>query len=107
MGWWTIRSVESGGIDWNRQNPNRDESIGDGPADVLDDFLTRRPCDHAGMVERFQLALAEIREEYQQVWEREPSDRELDALWNFCTSSFDATEIAPKLLAWKEARGQA
>jgi len=77
-GWWKIKDVESGQIDWNQPDkkglinaiPGQDESKklynGDGPADVMGG------------------AFKEIEKQYKEAWGREPTSEEVQAVFNFC-----------------------
>lgn len=84
MGWWRIKDVESGGIDFDASSqlgkqlanaiPGEDDPNtlfnGDGPADVM------------------QEALAEISALYEQAWGRPAKKEELTACFNFCCNGF-------------------
>lgn len=78
MGWWKIKSVERGQIDWDaskngmaNQVPGRDDPNalynGDGPADEMGE------------------ALARIARLYKKTWGRWPKLDELQACFNFVT----------------------
>jgi len=76
MGWWKIDNIETGGIDWEnwdgtvlnvtKDNITNELVNGDGPADIMGD------------------ALEQIRKEYKNYWNREPTLNELQAVFNFC-----------------------
>jgi len=74
MGWWKIKNVETGQIDFD-QSPT-DEKIlynGDGPADIMGP------------------ALDTIADMYREAWGRDPKLDELQAVFNFVTGA-DARE---------------
>ena len=84
MGWWKIKNIESGSIDFSRdnelvntfsrivklvnafpENTTNESVIGDGPADTMGD------------------AIKIIRKQYKEYWDRDPTKDELQAVLNF------------------------
>lgn len=78
MGWWKIKDVETGQIDFEAETAARTANAipgkenvdclfnGDGPADVM------------------SRALHKIRGQYEQAWGRSAKKEELTACFNFC-----------------------
>jgi len=81
MGWWKIKDVETGRIDFDNKCPLKSQLVnaipkhnddfnlynGDGPADLMDD------------------ALYKISKQYEDAWGRPAKHDELLAVFNFCT----------------------
>lgn len=84
MGWWKIKDVEHGQIDWNQLDKKEDDLInathskdnpdslynGDGPSDVMGD------------------AFDEINQLYQNTWDRDVTVNELKAIFNFVLNGY-------------------
>lgn len=83
MGWWRIKDVESGAVDFDAKTaaktanavPGADDPVhaygGDGPADVM------------------EAALDKINALYREAWKRNATRDELRAVFNFCTGGKD------------------
>lgn len=88
MGWWKVKDIQSGGIDWAHTCPTNAELVnavpsvddaqalynGDGPADLMGDAL--RAISHL----------------YEEEWGRPATKEELIAVFNFCCNGMFADE---------------
>ncbi len=85
MGWWRIRNVESGGIDWDHKCPTNDQLANAIPGEEKEDELYNgdHPADLMGA------ALEEINEAYKEAWGRSAKKEELTAVFNFCCNGLD------------------
>lgn len=88
MGWWRIRDIETGAIDWDHKCPTNNELVNAIPGEETEDALYNgdQPADLMDPV------LDEINEEYKEAWGRPVKREELTAVFNFCSGSlFDAS----------------
>lgn len=84
MGWWRIRDVESGGINWSfhkggltnatKDNTTTELVNGDTPADIMGD------------------AVDKIVDEYKSYWGRSPTKSEFKAVLNFVLNPLKLAE---------------
>jgi len=81
MGWWRIRNVESGTIDWSHKCSTNSQLVNAIPGEEAEDALYNgdQPADLMGPV------LDEINEEYREAWGRPVKREELTAVFNFCS----------------------
>ena len=83
-GWWQIKDVDSGQIKWDQADkkdglinalPNQDDKNklynGDAPADIMG------------------AAFKDIIGQYEENWDRKPTLRELQSVFNFCFNAAD------------------
>jgi hypothetical protein len=86
-GWWKIKDVESGQIDWDQpdkesglinaipgQDAPKEMYNGDGPADIMD------------------VAIRQIADEYEETWNRKPYPEEIEAVFNFCFNGWKRSD---------------
>ncbi|MBC8462393.1 MAG: hypothetical protein H8D67_30855 [Deltaproteobacteria bacterium] len=88
MGWWRVREVESGGIDWSHRCPTNDQLVNAIPGEETEEALYNgdQPADLMDSI------LDEINEEYKKAWGRPVKKEELIAVFNFCCGGkFDGT----------------
>lgn len=80
MGWWKIKDVETGQIDFDHKCPTNPQFTNAVPCHENEDALYNGdgPADLMGPV------LRKISEQYEQVWGRPAKKEELTAVFNFC-----------------------
>ena len=88
MGWWRIRDVESGGIDWDHKCPTNSQLANAIPGEEDEDALYNGDQS----ADLMDSVLDEINEEYKKAWGRTVKQEEVTAVFNFCRSGkFDGT----------------
>jgi len=80
MGWWRIKDVESGQIDFGHKCPTNPQLTNAVPKHETKDCLYNgdEPADLMGSV------LRKINTQYEAAWERPAKKEELTAVFNFC-----------------------
>ncbi len=80
MGWWKIKDVESGQIDFDHKCPTNDSLTNAVPGHELDDSL----YGGDGPADLMDSMLEAISKQYENAWERPAKKDELTAVFNFC-----------------------
>ncbi len=80
MGWWKIKNIETGQVDFEHKCPTSEELVNAVPGEESEDALYNGdgPADLMGS------ALRLISVQYKQAWTRPPKKDELTAVFNFC-----------------------
>ena len=82
MGWWKVRNIETGQIDFDHECPTNSQFVNavPGQEDASEDVLYNGdgPADLMGSV------LRKISKQYENAWNRPAKEEELTTVFNFC-----------------------
>jgi hypothetical protein len=80
MGWWKVRDIKTGQVDFSHKCPTNQQFVNAVPGEETEDILYNGdgPADLMGLV------LRKINVQYEDAWKRPAKKEELTAVFNFC-----------------------